>query len=44
LRACATNCRGAVLFQYRTDDGQVCRVRAHDVNAFLRDTAGRPSS
>jgi DNA topoisomerase-1 len=31
---------GRRLFQYRTNDGQVCRIRAHDVNAFLRETAG----
>ena len=31
---------GRRLFQYRADDGAVRHVTAHDVNAFLRETAG----
>src|SRR5262245_40175193 len=32
---------GPRLFQYRTDDGSILRVRATEVNAFLRDLAGK---
>lgn len=31
---------GTRLFQYRTEDGEVRQVRAHDANAFLREIAG----
>src|SRR5262249_14817023 len=35
---------GPRLFQYRADNGDVRKVRAHDVNAFLRAIAGEPVS
>lgn len=31
---------GRYLFQYRTADGSVCRLRSADVNAYLKDAAG----
>lgn len=31
---------GRYLFQYRAADGSVCRLRAGDVNAYLKDAAG----
>ncbi|MGE0423098.1 MAG: DNA topoisomerase IB [Reyranellaceae bacterium] len=38
------NLPGRRLFQYRDGDGQVRRLRAADVNRFLREIAGRPIS
>ena len=35
---------GARLFQYRTDQGDIRRVGARDVNTFLREVAGEPIS
>src|SRR5262249_20269157 len=35
---------GRRVFQYREPGGEVRVVRAHDVNGFLREIAGRPIS
>ncbi len=33
---------GSRLFQYRAEDGSICRLRRRDANAALRDIAGKP--